>query len=161
MYQTVCLFFWPRPWFSGPAIILSPSTPKKTSVVFFFTSIMDSQPYPLRFTLEKTCFQKFYKFTLMTFLAMFLLDTPPWRFTMNWIHALVIGGCNWKKYAQVKLDQFLKGWGFKKKNLLWRIIPVSKWFGSPPFKFISHEKDTWKGNNMVINHLQVLGWSSK
>ena len=45
----------------------------------------------------------------------------------------------------------------------WRIIPVSKWLGSPPF--ISHKKAIWNGNNplrgqkltMVINHLQVLG----
>ena len=27
----------------------------------------------------------------------------------------------------------------------WRIIPVSKWLGSPPF--MSHEKAIWKGNN--------------
>ncbi len=27
----------------------------------------------------------------------------------------------------------------------WRIIPVSKWLGSPPF--ISHKKAIWKGNN--------------
>ena len=43
-----------------------------------------------------------------------------------------------------------------------------KWLGSPPF--ISHGKAIWKGNNpilggrkltMVINHLQVMAWSSK
>ena len=43
----------------------------------------------------------------------------------------------------------------------WRIIPVSKWLGSPPF--ISHEKAIWKGSHVallrgltikkVINHL--------
>ena len=43
----------------------------------------------------------------------------------------------------------------------WRIIPVSKWLGSPPF--ISHKKAIWKGSHnpiltglritMVINHV--------
>ena len=42
----------------------------------------------------------------------------------------------------------------------WRIIPLSKWLGSP--RFTSHGKAIWKGNNpilrgltitMVINHL--------
>ena len=49
-----------------------------------------------------------------------------------------------------------------------RIIPFGKWLGSPPF--ISYEKAIWKENNPilrgqkltnVINHLQVMGWSSK
>ena len=48
----------------------------------------------------------------------------------------------------------------------WRIIPVGKWLGSPPF--ISHSghlegKAPHLGDlrTMVINHLQVMGWSSK
>ena len=33
----------------------------------------------------------------------------------------------------------------------WRIIPVSKWLGSPPF--ISHETPIWKGNNPILRGL--------
>ena len=159
MYQTVC-FFWGGQGhcFLDLPLFRPRRPPKKRGF-----STLPAEVHPGR---KNIFFQKLYKFTLMTFLAMFLLDTPPWRFTMNW----KCPSHRWlqlKKDVQVKLDHFLKGWGFKKKNLLWRIIPASKWLGSPPF--ISHEKATWKGNNpswgdlliMVIKHLQVLGWSSK
>ena len=46
----------------------------------------------------------------------------------------------------------------------WRIIPVSKWLGSPPF--ISYKKAIWKGiarslgdlRTMGINHLHCIHW---
>ena len=35
----------------------------------------------------------------------------------------------------------------------WRLIPVSKWLGSPPF--ISHEKAIWKGNAQILRGLTI------
>ncbi len=48
----------------------------------------------------------------------------------------------------------------------WRIIPVSKWLATPiykPFRTFGRGRTTLLRGllTMVINHLQVLGWSSK
>ena len=46
----------------------------------------------------------------------------------------------------------------------WRIIPLSKWLGSPPLPFFWRGSQPQLGNllnDMVANYLQVLEWSSK
>ena len=53
----------------------------------------------------------------------------------------------------------------RKEGLTWRIIPVSKWLVTPiykPFRPFIRGITPFRGLTitMVINHLQVLGWSS-
>ena len=66
---------------------------------------------------------------------------------------LALGSSRELTYFTLGLGKSLKIIDSKVPAGTWRLIPVSKWLGSPPF--ISHEKAIWKGNAQILRGLTI------